>query len=523
MVRLKSALPVALCLVSAGLFVPAGARAGALGATRISIGSVSVVEGDVGTHVVKFPLTLSAPSTTTVTVDYAVTGVTAKAGSDFKAKIGTITFAPNSTGFTPTTLALPVTVDADTAVEGDETFMVTLTNPTGGAVINWGIATGTVIDDDPVAGLQVAIGDASIYEGDTGSPRSVSVPVTLSAPSASTVTVPYSIAGGTAVAGVDYKANRLGKVVFKAGKVTSSIPIKVLPNVTPEPDKTIAVTLSEPTGASLGRSSATVTITNDDGSTSPYPGTTYYLALGDSAAMWNGSDSYPDQIAASPVAQNLPNLQLVNLSCSGETSDSMLNNSLCGGSQYQKAIDFLKAHPGQIALITIDIGGNDVFPCITATGFDPTCAAQTLATMQSNIATMLAGIRAAAGTSTPIIGMNYYDPLDGEWLEGAQGRSLVKALTPGLGELNGALATVYGHANVPVADVQDAFATANLKTAVQSSWGRVPIGVERACTLLDITCTVGQYEGFGDDPNLIGAGVIAETFESMIGVLSPPS
>ena len=50
----------------------------------------------------------------------------------------------------------------------------------------------------------------------------------------------------------------------------------------------------------------------------------------------------------------------------------------------------------------------------------------------------------------------------------------------------------------------------------------MPLAVERACTLLDITCIVGQPEIFGDDPNVKGATLIAETFESLIGRVARP-
>src|SRR5438128_8576287 len=79
------------------------ARAGspaALSATTVpvvSIGSVSLPEGNAGSRVVLFPVTLSAPSTSTVSVHYATASGTATSGSDFTAASGTLSFAAGAT------------------------------------------------------------------------------------------------------------------------------------------------------------------------------------------------------------------------------------------------------------------------------------------------------------------------------------------------------------------------------------------------------------------------------------------
>ena len=248
-----------------------------------------------------------------------------------------------------------------------------------------------------------------------------------------------------------------------------------------------------------------------------------YLALGDSAAIWNGNASYPNHIAGH-YAHEFPNLQLVNMACSGETTTSMMSGSMCapGGSQYQNALDFLRAHRGSAALVTIDIGGNDVVSCINAANA-ATCFVNGLTTMQRNLATILAGLRSAVGPGVPIVGMNYYDPLLGDWLAPpGPSRSLATAAITGLGTLNHDMEVVYAVASAPVANVQDAFQATDMTHLVSSPWGRVPVAVDRACSLLDIVCYPGQSEGFGDDPNPAGAAVIASAFEKVIGQLHPP-
>ncbi len=120
---------------------------------------------------------------------------------------------------------------------------------------------------------------------------------------------------------------------------------------------------------------------------------TYYLALGDSLAagcqpigppfcfgrdfsvteLDQGSQGYTDQLFKA-VRDNYTELQLVNRSCGGETTNSMIVGRAAGsictypeGSQLNSAVSFLQSHRGEIAFITIDIGANDVLgPC-----FDP--------------------------------------------------------------------------------------------------------------------------------------------------------
>ena len=76
--------------------------------TTISIGNVSVTEGNSGTTNVNFTVTLSAAASVPVTVNYATADGTATAGSDYMATSGTLTFAAGST---TGTISVPVTGD----------------------------------------------------------------------------------------------------------------------------------------------------------------------------------------------------------------------------------------------------------------------------------------------------------------------------------------------------------------------------------------------------------------------------
>jgi lysophospholipase L1-like esterase len=246
-----------------------------------------------------------------------------------------------------------------------------------------------------------------------------------------------------------------------------------------------------------------------------------YLALGDSAPIWDGPNSYPDLIAAH-FAKGGQKLKLVNMACSGETTSSMLSGSTCapGGSQLNTATAFLRSHQGSVALITIDIGGNDLVYCGGLTGISRSCVKKAEKTVRANLLTIIDALRSAAGSATPIVSMTYYDPFLGDWLAGGSVRSLALRTVPILRQFNGLLVRTYTKTGDQVADVQGAFGSTDLRTFVTSPWGSVPVAVDNACSLLDITCQAGMAEGFGDDPNDAGAVVIAKAFEATIGSLS---
>lgn len=108
----------------------------------LSIGNVSQLEGNSGTTAFNFNVTLSAPSTSTVTVQYATGNGTASSGTDYTTTSGTLTFAPGQTQQTVTVL-----VNGDTVYEPNETFTVSLSSPTN-ATLGTTQGIGTIQNDD---------------------------------------------------------------------------------------------------------------------------------------------------------------------------------------------------------------------------------------------------------------------------------------------------------------------------------------------------------------------------------------
>jgi hypothetical protein len=129
-----------------------------------------------------------------------------------------------------------------------------------------GSATSNAASLTVAAPTTISIGAASVVEGDNGNNRTATVPVTLSKPSAAKVTVHYSTTGGTATASSDYVA-KSGTLTFSAGATMVNVTVAVKPDTTVEPDETILIPLSAPTGGytiAPAHATGTVTILNDD-------------------------------------------------------------------------------------------------------------------------------------------------------------------------------------------------------------------------------------------------------------------
>ncbi|HST16386.1 MAG TPA: Calx-beta domain-containing protein [Gaiellaceae bacterium] len=106
----------------------------------LSVADASVSEAAGSVQAV---VTLTPAATGTVTVKYATADGTAKAGADYSAVSGTLTF---TAGQTSKTVAIPVA--DDNIVEANRAFTFTLSAPTGGATLGHASATMTIRNDD---------------------------------------------------------------------------------------------------------------------------------------------------------------------------------------------------------------------------------------------------------------------------------------------------------------------------------------------------------------------------------------
>ncbi len=230
----------------------------------LSAGPASVKEGNSGSNSLVFQVSLSAARATEVRANFATSNATATAGSDYTATSGTLVFAP---GEVLKSITVPITTD--TTIEPNETFNLTLSSAVGAPLATTTFVGGIAADDAPGGSVPIVpvpptitIADGGVTEGNSGS-ASLPVTVSLSAASTVSVTVNYGTENISATAGSDYTAAS-GQLVFAPGELSKTLNVQVTGDTTVESDETFRVRLSSPVGGTLGTTTATCTITNDD-------------------------------------------------------------------------------------------------------------------------------------------------------------------------------------------------------------------------------------------------------------------
>ena len=127
----------------------------------VSINNVSLSEGNAGTSLATFTVSVSSPSHGGVSFDIATADGTATlVDGDYaqRAESGQ-TIASGAT-----TYSFAVQVNGDTAVEPDETFSVNLTNVTGATLLD-GEGTGTIVNDDAPGPVTADVVISQVYGG----------------------------------------------------------------------------------------------------------------------------------------------------------------------------------------------------------------------------------------------------------------------------------------------------------------------------------------------------------------------
>ncbi len=259
----------------------------------------------------------------------------------------------------------------------------------------------------------------------------------------------------------------------------------------------------------------------------------FYLSLGDSYAVGfqkTGPDTgkttrngFANQLVRKARRRG-HRLKLVNLGCGGETTTSILERktpcagsapgapSYAGRTQVAAAERFLRRHKGEVKLITVSIGGNDVTACARAAEPVP-CVATAIEGIKTNGRALVKRLRKAAGKKTRIVGITYPDVILGGWVSGVQAdRDLASLSVVAFRQLiNPALKDVYGSVKgrfVDVTAATGAYGSLEEMTTL-APYGEIPVPVADVCRISyycayrDIHLTT---EGYG-----IIAGLIAKT------------
>ncbi|GAC1320429.1 MAG: hypothetical protein NVSMB25_12790 [Thermoleophilaceae bacterium] len=261
---------------------------------------------------------------------------------------------------------------------------------------------------------------------------------------------------------------------------------------------------------------------------------TFYVSLGDSLAVGTQPDAhgsnhetaqgYVDVLGRRLASKVAPELALVKLGCSGETTAKMLYGAGCRNraiSQLTEAEGFLTSHRGAVALVTVGIGDNDVERCFHADGtLDRACVAAGLSEIRKNLPAIATRLRTAAGPGVALVGVTDYDQFLAFWLRGAGGRSAALTSVRLVSNLNQTVDSIYRSNGIVVADAAPRFATTDIGHAVAlAGHGRVPQSVARICRLT-WACSPAPI-GMNDHANAAGYRVIADAVQASLERVAP--
>ena len=308
--------PLQLSLAIIGWTLPSTAQA----APTVSISDVAVNEADGGVGVATFTVSLSESFANAVIVNFATgddpTGsfrATSGAGGcspgeDFLGLVSAVTLQGNTNA--PPSAQITIPTCGDTLDEFDETFVVNLTQVTGGLQIADSQARATIMDDDPLPSLR--IGNRAVTEGDApGAPVNASFTVSLSSVSGKDVTIPSFVTqNGTALGGtgcngtpnIDY-VTTTGALTILRGAPSATINVPVCGDVFDEANETFTIRLSTTAdNATVADGTALGTVLDND----PLP----TLTVSDASAQ---EDRFVLQfLTVNGIVSSTPTLKLVN-------------------------------------------------------------------------------------------------------------------------------------------------------------------------------------------------------------------
>lgn len=219
--------------------------------------SVSVAEGDSGIKILTFTVVRSGGTTGALSFSGAFAAGTTNAADYFGGTLPASTFS-GSFADGATSATVTITISGDTAGEGDESFLLTLTgasNPSASVTIGTATATGTIINDDGTVLSSSSVTPITLANNDR---LTILSGVTLAG------TNPVTWVGGSTSPGASLDnfgtiaATGSGRALSTSGSTSGSL------TVHNESGATITAIKDAVKISNLGASnSGTVTITND--------------------------------------------------------------------------------------------------------------------------------------------------------------------------------------------------------------------------------------------------------------------
>lgn len=211
-----------------------------------------------------------------VEVSYTITGQSASVGSDFNGTTGKVSFEDEQTSRT-----INITLLDDSENETDETLTVYIDSVTNRAGIGSpDTATVTIRDNETSSASNASFSSqnstasnaagtlsfATIGYTVNESAGTLAVTVNRDGGSSGTVGITFATTNGTGTSGTEYSTT-IGTLSFGGGETTKTITIPIYDDDSIDGNKNFTLKLSSPTGgASLGSSTATITVFDNEGS-----------------------------------------------------------------------------------------------------------------------------------------------------------------------------------------------------------------------------------------------------------------
>lgn len=265
-----------------------------------------------------------------------------------------------------------------------------------------------------------------------------------------------------------------------------------------------------------------------DASTTAISTSGFYLDLGGSASVGMQpttvdpkgqptDDGYANDLVAYEASRGV-SLQLTELGCPGESTETMLNGGdHCYGlhdTQFTEALKFLRSHEDDEGIVTIDLGFNNLRRCFHDQTVDGTCVKNQLAEVRQQLPTILEGLENVAGPGVTIVGLGHYDPFLADALQGPSGAQFAEESADTISSLNAALQRVYVHAGIAMATVGTAFDSRDVERVMLTGVGMVADNVAHTCELTWM-CESAPY-GPNVHPNDEGYATIASAIENVL-------
>ncbi len=312
------------------------------GVISLEASEAEVDEGERAVINIKRNLIATSAFSGVSSVDYATSDGTARAGVDYTATSGTLTFSETNVVRAAQAISISLLED-DVTHESPKTFTLTLSNPTNAVFLD-GVseltATVTITDDEepPTVSFSNVPLNAHILEVTEGNEGATNAEfqVQLGQASGRTTSVLYTTQDGTAIAGEDYIAAS-GTLTFLAGTTNQIISIPILGDELDEPNESFSVILRDPTNSILQPRTVRVEIIDDD---EPAPPVNVHVSLPGGVTLpslmfqttslslsESGSDTYQVRATSSQNRNMIVNIQTAHPGVTVTPSKLMFNQN----------------------------------------------------------------------------------------------------------------------------------------------------------------------------------------------------